>query len=47
MCFTQLTIGVDAAESRNLAIYLHWGYNRFVLGEIDDGELVLFYAKAL
>ena len=47
MGFTQLTIGVDAAESRNLAIYLHWGYNRFVLGERDDGELVLFYAKAL
>ena len=47
MGFTQLTIGVDAAESRNLAIYLHWGYNRFVLGEIDDGELVLFYAKVL
>lgn len=47
MGFTQLTMGVDAAESRNLAIYLHWGYNRFVLGEIDDGELVLFYAKAL
>lgn len=42
-----LTIGVEAAESRNLAIYLHWGYDRFLTSEFDCGELVLFYAKNL
>ena len=47
MGFTQLTIGVEAAETRNLAIYLHWGYDKFILSEIDEGELVLFYGKAL
>ena len=42
-----LTIGVDAKETRNLAIYLHWGYNEFVTSEVEDGELVLYYAKNL
>lgn len=45
--FERLTIGVDASETRNLAIYLHWGYDRFVLSYEEDGELVLFYAKEL
>ena len=43
----RLTIGVDASETRNLAIYLHWGYDRFVLSYEEDDELVLFYAKEL
>lgn len=44
-----LTIGVEPAETRNLAIYLHWGYTKFVRHDIedDDGELVLYYAKEL
>lgn len=41
---TRLTIGVEARETRNLAIYLHWGYTEFVHSEID-GELILYYAK--
>lgn len=45
--FTHLSIGVGAEETRNLAIYLHWGYNCFVTAEEDHGELVLFYAKGL
>ena len=45
--YTQLTIGVEAKETRNLAIYLHWGYDRFVLSEVEDGELILYYAKDL
>lgn len=45
--FSRLRIGVEAAETRNLAIYLHWGYNKFIMSEIDDGELVLFYEKNL
>ena len=45
--YRYLTIGVEAAESRNLAIYLHWGYTEFVMSEIEDGALVLFYRKKL
>ena len=47
MGFTTLTIGVEAAETRNLAMYLHWGYNQFLVSEQDGEELVLFYAKQL
>lgn len=45
--YTEITIGVEAAEARNLAIYLHWGYTRFLLSEVDEGELVLYYGKCL
>lgn len=46
---TYLTIGVEAKESRNLGIYLHWGYNEFVIHEIDEKEnaLVLYYGKKI
>jgi len=40
-----LTIGVEAKETRNLAIYLHWGYDSFVMSETEDDELVLYYRK--
>ena len=45
-----LTIGVEALESRNLSIYLHWGYTHFVGHEVDlqeDNALVLYYQKQL
>ena len=42
-----LTIGVEAAESRNLAIYLHWGFTQFLMHEEEDGELILYYGKEL
>ena len=42
-----LTIGVEAKETRNLGIYLHWGYDAYVMSEVDDGELVLYYAKSI
>jgi len=47
MGYCRLTIGVEAAETRNLAIYLHWGYDRFMFSDTDGGELVLFYEKDL
>ena len=47
MGFRRLTVGVEAAETRNLAIYLHWGYDQFITSEDDGGELVLFYSKDL
>jgi len=45
--YQTLTIGVEARETRNLAIYLHWGYTTFVKSETEDGALVLYYAKQL
>ena len=42
---SRLTIGVEAAESRNLGIYLHWGFDRFLMHEIEDDTLVLYYGK--
>ena len=43
--FKILTIGSEAKESRNLGIYLHFGYTEFVTHFIEDEELVLFYKK--
>ena len=43
--YKKLTIGVEAKESRNLAIYLHWGYKEFIHAETEDDTLVLYYAK--
>ena len=43
--YNKLTIGVEAKEARNLAIYLHWGYTAFVHAETEDDSLVLYYAK--
>ena len=45
--YSRITIGVEAAETRNLAIYLHWGYDQLVHYAIEDGELVLYYQKSL
>ena len=42
---TQLTIGVEPAEARNLSIYLHWGFTQFLMAEEEDGCLVLYYGK--
>lgn len=46
-----MTIGSEAKESRNLGIYLHFGYNKFIMHEFDDEEednpLVLYYQKEL
>lgn len=45
--FRAVTIGVEANEARNLAIYLHFGYQKLVHYEIEGGELVLYYEKTL
>lgn len=42
-----LTIGSEAKESRNLAIYLHFGYTTFLTSFVEDGDLVLFYGKEI
>ncbi len=47
--YARLTIGVEARETRNTAIYLHWGYDEYVMAEYEDNmsALVLYYAKSL
>ncbi len=45
--YERLTIGVEAHMTRNLAIYLHWGYRKLVMWDVEDGSLVLYYAKEL
>ena len=49
--YTYMSIGSEARESRNLAIYLHFGYTNFIMSEIDDEEenspLVLYCRKEL
>ena len=42
-----LTIGVEAKETRNLAIYLHWGFDSFIEHTIEDDELILYFQKRL
>ena len=42
---SRLTIGVEAVETRNLGIYLHWGFDCCVMHEVEDGALVLYYGK--
>lgn len=42
-----LTIGCEAKASRNLAIYLHFGYTKFITSTVEDDELVLYYGKKL
>ena len=42
-----LTIGSEAKESRNLSIYLHFGYREIVTSFVEEDELVLFYKKAI
>lgn len=45
--YEYLTIGVEARETRNLSIYLHWGYDKFVTSEMQEDQLVLYYRKDL
>lgn len=45
--YSYLTIGVEAKETHNLAIYLHWGYNEFIMSAKEAGELVLYLRKKL
>jgi len=45
--YKTITIGAEAAESRNLAIYLHWGYTDFISHEMDGDQLVVYYGKTL
>ena len=45
--YSRMTIGVNASETRNLGIYLHWGYDTLVSWEQDGDALVLYYEKTL
>ena len=49
--YTTSIIGVEPKETRNLAIYLHWGYDTFDKLVITDPKeeegLILYYSKKL
>lgn len=45
--FRRLTIGAEAKEARNGAIYRHWGYDKLVLRAQEDGEEILYFEKTL
>ena len=48
--YASLKIGVEPAETRNLGMYLHWGYDTLVEYKISDVEeegLLLYYSKKL
>ena len=42
-----LSIGCEAQESRNLAIYLHFGFTNFLTSVFEEDILVLYYKKAI
>lgn len=44
---TRLTIGAEAEQTRNVAIYLHLGFMEFLFSQWEDGRLVLYFAKDL
>lgn len=45
--FKYISIGSEVKESRNLAIYLHFGYTEYITHSFCDGELEVFYKKQL
>jgi GNAT superfamily N-acetyltransferase len=48
--YTNLKIGVEPRETRNLGIYLHWGYDTFIeykISDIEEEGLLLYYSKKL
>ena len=49
--YTTSIIGVEPKETRNLAIYLHWGYDTFdklvITDPKEDEGLILYYSKKL
>ena len=45
--FRRITIGVEEQETRNRAIYEHWGYVNLIMEVQEDGEHVLYYTKEL
>jgi len=44
---TYLTIGSEAKESRNLGIYLHFGFTEFITSIVEENNLILFYGKSI
>ncbi len=45
--YSYLSIGVEAKETRNLSIYLHWGFTEFIKSYKEERRLVLYYRKKL
>lgn len=47
MGISRLTIGVGRDNERNISIYKHWGYDKLIFSESDDGEWVDYYEKEI
>lgn len=45
--FKYISIGSEVKESRNLAIYLHFGYTEYITHSFAENDLEVFYKKAL
>ena len=45
--FTTGTIGVEITNGKNLGIYLHWGYDRYVTREDSESGFIVYFAKTL
>jgi len=48
--YASIKIGVEPAETRNLGMYLHWGYDTFIeskTSDIEEEGLLLYYSKKL
>lgn len=44
---SNLTIGVEAKETRTLAICLRLGFTKFLFAEMEEGEQVLYFSKQI
>ena len=45
--YTELVLGVEPENVRNMEIYFHLGFRDFIKSTIQDKELILFYKKNL
>jgi len=45
--YSAITIGVEASEARNRAIYTHWGYTDHLFTVTEGDEQIHYYAKNL
>lgn len=47
MGYDRLSIGVEAREKRNQAIYRHWGFDCLIFTALEEGEEVHYLEKTL
>ncbi len=45
--YSYISIGVELKETRNIGIYLHWGYDTFIETEGEGEDTVVYYSKKI